>query len=250
MHFFEHQDLTGPMNMALDEVLWHAAAEDGPYLRIYGWCDRPSISLGYFQSCREVLDRPAWRHLPFVRRVTGGGALVHDRDMTYALTLPARLAPPTRSLYERVHRAVAAALRAMGVPCELARGGTGEPTARRAAGVSRPVETLCFQRNDRFAVCVKGFKVLGSAQRRDSASVLIHGSLLLAASALAPEVVGLVELVGQESEPRRLRAAVTDAIAAEFDLQIQPAHPPGELLDDARRLVEAKYGKREWNQSK
>jgi lipoate-protein ligase A len=240
MYLIEHEDLDGPLNMALDEVLWHAAAEDGPYLRLYGWADRPSISLGYFQSCREVLDRPAWRHLPFVRRVTGGGALVHDRDMTYALTLPARLAPPTRSLYERVHRAFAIALRAIGVPCEVGPSHAGETTS----------QTLCFQRNDRFAVCVKGFKVLGSAQRRDSASVLIHGSLLLATSGIAPEIVGLERLAGQIPDQPRLRAAIVDAIAAELDMQIQRAKSPAKLLAEAQRFVELKYATREWNHLK
>jgi lipoate-protein ligase A len=240
VRLLEHDDFDGSMNMALDEVLWHSAAEDGPYLRFYGWSDRPAISLGYFQSCREVLDRSNWRGLPFVRRVTGGGALVHDHDLTFALALPTRLAPPTRPLYERVHRAFATALRQMGVACELGAHTEHETTP----------ETLCFRRNDRFALSVKGTKVLGSAQRRDSASVLIHGSLLLAASAAASELVGLRELVGQDTDSEQLRTAVADAMAVELDLRIQEVSATDGLFGAARRLVELKYGSHEWNQLK
>jgi lipoate-protein ligase A len=238
-YLLEHEDFDGPMNMALDEVLWRSAAEDGPYLRLYGWSDRPSISLGYFQSCREVLDRPAWSALPFVRRVTGGGALVHDHDLTYSIALPICLAPPTQSLYQRVHRAFAVALRQVDIACEVG----------ASAGEATPA-TLCFRRNDRFALSVNGTKVLGSAQRRDSASVLIHGSLLLAASEAAPELVGLGELVAQDPDARQLRTAVVDAMAVELDLRVRGASAPDGLLGEARRLVDFKYGSHEWNQLK
>src|SRR3989442_1317286 len=88
----ETEELTGPLNMALDELLWEASAQGVPFFRMYGWSDRPALSLGYFQSYVKARSVPGWATAPLVRRMTGGGAIVHDQDLTYALTLPARLA--------------------------------------------------------------------------------------------------------------------------------------------------------------
>src|SRR6267154_2578314 len=73
----------GPTQMAADEVLLeHAVATTRPALRFYVW-NPPTLSLGYFQKFADRLSG-----LPVVRRQTGGGAIVHDHELTYALALP------------------------------------------------------------------------------------------------------------------------------------------------------------------
>src|SRR5437763_13399975 len=77
----------GPAHMAADEALLdHAAATGRPALRFYAW-DPPTLSLGYFQSAAD--RQPG---LPYVRRPTGGGAIFHHCELTYALALPGELA--------------------------------------------------------------------------------------------------------------------------------------------------------------
>src|SRR5262245_45464898 len=78
----------GPMQMAADEVLLeHAVANGRPALRLYTW-DPSTLSLGYFQPFAARLADPLLANLPVVRRPTGGGAIVHHHELTYALALP------------------------------------------------------------------------------------------------------------------------------------------------------------------
>ena len=76
---------SGPWNMALDEVLMHSAKHDMPILRLYGW-QPPTVSIGYFQSIDEELDvkRCEQTGIDVVRRITGGGAVLHESELTYS----------------------------------------------------------------------------------------------------------------------------------------------------------------------
>ena len=88
--------LDGPTNMARDEALLSRVGRGAsvPTLRLYQW-DPPTVSLGYFQKYAEYecLGPPAGG-LPVVRRQTGGGAILHDLELTYSLTLPRRSSHP------------------------------------------------------------------------------------------------------------------------------------------------------------
>src|ERR671938_8152 len=84
----------GPYQMAADDVLLAAAVEGVPSLGFYAGAP-PTLSLGYFQRADERLADPKLAALPFVRRASGGGALVHHHEVTYALALPA--GPPWQS---------------------------------------------------------------------------------------------------------------------------------------------------------
>src|SRR5436190_15116613 len=80
--------LIGPMNMAIDEALLESAATDGvATLRLYQWSE-PTLSLGYFQAAEERERHQASTNCPLVRRASGGGAILHDRELTYSLALP------------------------------------------------------------------------------------------------------------------------------------------------------------------
>jgi lipoate-protein ligase A len=168
--------LDGPSNMARDEALLIEVGRRAspPTLRLYEW-DPPTVSLGYFQpiAAFERLPAPAGS-LAVVRRLTGGGAILHDRELTYAWVLPddhALLAGGPNRLYELAHQAIAAALRDLG------------PTAT-TAGVSddsgpRRGPFFCFGRRHRFDLVVGEAKIAGSAQRRTRHAVLQHGSIVL-----------------------------------------------------------------------
>jgi lipoate-protein ligase A len=75
--------LDGPYNMAADETLLCAYEVTRiPLIRIYGW-QRAYISLGYNQKPEQVLREGCF--IPFVRRLTGGAAILHDHEITYSL---------------------------------------------------------------------------------------------------------------------------------------------------------------------
>ena len=78
----------GARQMALDEALLESAAERGSAtLRFYRWSE-PTLSLGYFQDYAERDSHAASRNCALVRRQTGGGAILHDRELTYSLAIP------------------------------------------------------------------------------------------------------------------------------------------------------------------
>lgn len=186
-----HLEADGPANMALDAAMLEAAGRDGSaaYLRTYGWT-APTLSLGYFQAVAEAEADPRWRSAPTVRRPTGGGAIWHDREVTYALAIPASHPAARRpgDLYEAVHGAIAGLLRERGAPASR-RGGATNPGIR---------PFLCFTDRDPEDIVIAGVKVVGSAQRRRAGAVLQHGSLLLSHAEAAPELLGVADLVGVE----------------------------------------------------
>lgn len=195
----EPEPQSGDWNMAVDAALLSSAVESRTTtLRWYRW-NEPTVSLGYFQRATETAAEIA--ALPTVRRLSGGGAIVHDREITYSLALPPthpRAAAPV-ALYDLVHRAVVDVLRSLGVPATL-RGASGEPTG-----------FLCFGRNDRHDVILNGYKIVGSAQRRRRGAVLQHGSIILARSVHTPQFPGLWDL-HPTHQPPELPSIFAEAI--------------------------------------
>ena len=162
--------------MARDWLLLEGfAGPDEPRLRVYGWA-RPAWTFGYRQSW-ALARAEAGPDVELVRRPTGGGLVDHRADWTYALVLPAKHAlarMPAREGYRIVHTALAGALRAAGVPAELAP--EDAPRAALAACFAR-AEARDVVRGD------DGRKLAGAAQRRRAAGVLVQGSVSRATAA-------------------------------------------------------------------
>jgi len=224
-----HQVGDGPTNMATDEALLDAVA-DHPGLavvRTYTW-SVPTLSLGYFQRYAEVEADPRWAKRAVVRRATGGGALWHDREVTYAVVIPVEhpLARPSTALYQAIHQAIGAAIRRSGVGAER----RGTPGLKVATAAKRPF--LCFLDQDPDDVVVGSTKLVGSAQRRRSGAVLQHGSILLARSPTTPELPGLADLVG-DSQQRgdQLAATWIEILRASLPDVIGGAPIAGDLTD-------------------
>lgn len=175
LHLIRDGALAGADNMARDEYLLHCDAVRPAALRIYGW-NPPTISLGYFQPIAAIAQlSPELQQLDVVRRATGGGAILHDREITYCLTidhsLPAGRAAPAE-LYRLVHTCWRDVLAVDGLHSELAPDEFPFPSPR-----SGPF--FCFQKPGRTDLIIGAEKLLGSAQRRLPGRVLQHGSLLL-----------------------------------------------------------------------
>lgn len=202
--------------MAVDGAI--LAAADRPTLRFYGW-DPPAISLGRFQGRRENLAPLLAAGLPVVRRMTGGGAIVHWHELTYSIFLPlehpaiADLSPPES--YAALHRPLVEALAEIGV----------DATSREdpSASPSHP-PLLCFDRTTALDLVARGRKLVGSAQRRTRGRLLQHGSIILTPNPLQPGTASLEEILGTAPEP----AALADRIARRFEA-ILGRLEPGDL---------------------
>lgn len=212
--------LPGAENMARDEAL--LAVRRAPTLRFYRWL-RPTLSLGYFQPAAQLpLEAVRARGGDVVRRTTGGKAILHEFELTYALCAPERgaLAGGPAAAMRAVHEALAAELgRQAGAPVEL-RG-----TPRLASDAAR--SAWCFEDSSPLDLAIGGRKLLGSAARRRGGWILFHGSLVLQRPRENPGIGAL----GREPDCDALAAA----LGRTLELDFQPgAWLPEELAEAAR----------------
>jgi lipoate-protein ligase A len=162
----------GFLNMAIDETLLRLAETDGAgVLRLYRWAPA-CLSFGRHEPARRRYrrDRIAERGLDVVRRPTGGRAVWHDAELTYAVAAPAATFGTLAESYLAIHGTLACALAQLGLSPVLA-----APPARAAA----PDAGACFAAPAGGEVLVDGRKVIGSAQLRTRTAFLQHGSILL-----------------------------------------------------------------------
>lgn len=177
----------GAENMAADEALAEEAVSRGiAVVRLYGWTE-PTVSLGAFQAVAAARAIPAIAAAPLVRRPSGGGAIVHGDDVTYALALPVghALARAAEPLYAAVHGALVAALGTRGIAARMHGGGAGGAADSFFCFDRRAAADVVVARPGR-PEAADDPKILGSAQRRLRGAVIQHGSLLVEARRALP----------------------------------------------------------------
>ena len=208
---------SGEDNMAIDEALLEEVARDGgAYLRFYRW-DPPTLSLGRNQP--NTFD-----NVPVVRRPTGGQAVWHEHEVTYAVVAPIALFGSLRKAYCEIHTRLARALHSLGVDAVLA---PAHPPIRPSA---HPAS--CFASPVGGEILVNGRKLVGSAQVRRRDALLQHGSILLDGRQPFPAggETTLVAALGRSVSFEQVVAAVSETWGEPFQPTAQPpispsAHP-------------------------
>jgi lipoyl(octanoyl) transferase len=159
----------GWRQMAIDETLLERAAGGQRWLRLYRW--EPCLSFGRHEPVARRYDRARIDALGLatVRRPTGGRAVWHARELTYALVAPGAAAGDLTSAYRAIHEVLRAALALLGAAATLAPRGAATPVDAGA----------CFASPAGGEILLAGGKVVGSAQRRERGALLQHGSVLL-----------------------------------------------------------------------
>ena len=210
----------GAVNFALDESLaQRAAATQRRLIRVYGWSG-PTVSFGRNEAASRRY-RPgqfAAAGVEVVRRPTGGRALVHHRELTYAIAGPIVSGESPRAVYTEIQQMLAGALRELGVHAEIA-----------VAARSRSSEdAACFAGPAPGELVVGTRKLAASAQWRNVTAWLQHGSILLhddqpllaaglapgVAPAVMPAPATLVECLGRAPSRDELARAITAALEA------------------------------------
>ena len=253
-HFIVDPPAEGAWNMAVDEALLDAAAQtEVPTLRLYQWL-RPTLSLGYFQKYADREQHKPSLEADVVRRMSGGGAILHDRELTYSLFLPNAhpLSQNTQSLYEAVHQAIIHLLsRSISEKAPHWRFASCE---RSSSGVPSAEPFLCFQRRSRGDVLLEptepaeiavDHKIVGSAQRRRRGAVLQHGSVLLNRSLQAPELLGINEILDTRLTVEELAKSLAYALGAALRFQLEEFSAT-DLHERARKLLENRYASTCW----
>lgn len=259
----------GATNMSIDEALLHALA-DGvgrTTLRFYQWAP-PCLSLGYNQHYTEV-DEAACTRLGYtwVRRPTGGRAILHTDELTYSVIAPAgepRVEGGILESYRRLSTGLLAGLRALGADVFQAQ--TEKVLNSQKSGV-------CFDTPSNYEITVRGKKLIGSAQVRRRGMVLQHGTLPLTGDLgrifaclrvaepgsdgknvsddmedwLLARACTLEQALGREVSFDEAADALAPGFASALNLRLEP----GDLTQDERTLVERlrreQYASDDWN---
>jgi lipoate-protein ligase A len=238
-HLIVDPPADGVWNMALDEALLEAAKTDGvATLRFYTWRE-PTLSLGYFQAHGDRKLHAASLACPSVRRASGGGAILHDGELTYSIALPQSHPASKRPerLYRIFHQSLIDTLGQFAIDATL-----GDVHIKRAKG--EPF--LCFQRRTAGDVLLGGHKIAGSAQRRHQRAILQHGSVLLDRSVCAPELPGIRDLAGNRFEIEELRFCWQQRLAAQLELHFIEDLAPSAVEQQAQEFL-LKFSSEAWN---
>jgi lipoyl(octanoyl) transferase len=226
----------GPNNMAADETLLEGAGAGQASLRFYGWSSA-ALSLGYFQTHIVHISDPLLAHLPYVRRPTGGAALVHHHELTYALALPAGTPWQSRgdSWLLRMHAIISEALTGLGAAVES----VGQE--------AKHGNVLCFRHHTPGDLRIGPNKIVGSAQRRQRGALLQHGAVLLTASPYTPALAGVAELSGRLLSAMEVVEAVKECFVRRTGWRLRA----GDWNEEERRRVDGfvaeKYSRPAWN---
>ena len=158
--------------MARDHALALSLPFESAILRLYRW-ERPTLSLGRNEPTVGRYDPAVLRRagVDVVRRPTGGRAVLHWRELTYALAVPVTTLGGARGVYKWTNTCLAEGLASLGIPAEIAPGPPG-PTPLDAGP--------CFQVAAGGEVTAGGRKLVGSAQVKMRNILLQHGSILVA----------------------------------------------------------------------
>lgn len=223
----------GPEQMSRDEALLAIAGP--PTLRLYRF-DPPTVSLGCFQDHAAIM--PALPPgMPVVRRITGGGAIWHQHELTYCLAgIPGRdgLPAEVREVYPLLHGAILAALRRRGASLGLQRHAQGD---RRYMA-----EPRCFASPAAAdLVQAAGAKVLGSAARVRGGRIILHGSLKLDGNPWDGTAAAGCGLPAAAAA-----AALREGVCAALGRALAPGVWSTAELDAAAGIRAARYGDAGW----
>ena len=222
--------------MGMDEALLRSPSLR-PTLRTYLW-DPWTLSLGYFQSVRRDQVRPFEdAGYGLVRRPTGGRAIFHGDELTYAVVCPGterRVPGDAVGAYRVLHGAIARALADLGVAADL----RGERPLR--SDTEAPDEMMCFYQSTEFDLAAADRKLVGSAQRRTGRTFLQHGSIPAGPNHATPEAAS----VG--APPARIEEALVAAFEEALDVRLEPGEPTREETRLAEDLASSRYASDAW----
>jgi len=232
--------------MEIDVALlrWAAAAPERLVVRTYGW-SRPTLSLGRVEPFPAGWDTGAIARdrLDVARRPTGGDAVLHDEEATFAVaaSVPGPWAEAPRAFAERVADAVASAYQTFDLAAERVPSSERGPTLPAGA-------TPCFARTAPGEVRVGAFKLAGIASKFTRGGALSHASLPLtgrhrdvaryrrdapqAATLLANHARGAGELLGRVVAAELVQERIVASLAAAFGVTLQPAPFAAVGIDD------------------
>jgi lipoyl(octanoyl) transferase len=219
---------TAVWNMAADLHLLDACVRSrDATLRFYSW-ERPTVSLGCMQKPSEALDLSALAAAggEWVRRPTGGRAVLHAGDLTYSVCFAnttGAMGATVQESYAVIAAGLLAGLRRAGVKAD------SHDSPLDTASARRETKLPCFLAPNRDEIMVGGRKLIGSAQKRTSCGLLQHGSIPLTAA-----FRDLPDYTNVSLEERRAQRRLLERKCVCIG-EVAPTLPKAELLEHLTR---------------
>jgi lipoate-protein ligase A len=271
--FLHTGDRSPAENMAIDEAVLTAHSEEKspPTVRFYGW-NPATLSIGYFQKAQEVdMGAVEKEGIGFVRRPTGGRAVLHDRELTYSIIVSETYPGIPRNVteaYRVLSEGLLQGFRGLGLDAEMVQLASEEEKEKYASAGS----SACFDSPSWYELVVEGRKIAGSAQVRQKEVVLQHGSILLDMDtdqlfrllkfssdkvaermklSFTKKAVAINDLLRAQDKPqvalREVEVAFRRGIADGLGVELEEGELTSYELELTRQLVKEKYGTEDWN---
>lgn len=252
----------GAYNMAADEALMEsvAARDSTPVLRFFGWVP-PTLSIGYFQKAEKEVDLERLKSMGFgfVRRPTGGRAVLHDKEITYSVSIREEELPGSViETYKALSLGLVEGLKVLGIEAEVA--------SLKESGAGKAITSACFDSPSWYEVVAQDKKLIGSAQVRKNGTILQHGSVMLEfdadeialtmnvndrardriAAMLSMKAGSLSEMAGREIGYGEAGQAIAEGFRRAFDIKFEVSSLTEKEKQRADELKD-KYLSDEWN---
>lgn len=234
-------------NMAIDRAILKAHSEKKvpPTVRFYHW-DPPAISIGYFQSLNDEIDLASCEkyNVDYVRRITGGGAVFHEDEVTYSIVIDENHAFIPKNIlesYGRICGAIMKGLRHIDIESTYA-----------------PINDILVDKK----------KISGNAQTRKYNTVLQHGTILTDVdvdkmfsllkvpnekikdkmiSNVKQRVTSIQHILGQQIDSNTVSLALQKGFEEEFNVDLVNGTLTAEEKELAQQYEKQYFLNPEWN---
>ncbi|ATP42452.1 octanoyltransferase [Solibacillus sp. R5-41] len=256
--------------MALDEALldWHSEGSMPPIIRFYEW-NPATLSIGYFQRAERDINLQAVKdqNLGFVRRPTGGRAVLHDQELTYSIIVSENypnMPVTVTEAYRVLSEGLLLGFRKLGLDAYF----SVPETQESLSDLKKPKSAVCFDAPSWYELVVEGKKVAGSAQTRQKGVILQHGAILLDLDEelllslfnfatpeakekmrlkLPEKAVAMNQLATTPFTIEQCVSAFSEGFEEALDIDLVPYELTAEQLQYVKQLEQNKYLTDNWN---
>ncbi|WP_413362656.1 biotin/lipoate A/B protein ligase family protein [Lysinibacillus sp. 3P01SB] len=257
-------------NMAMDEALlnWHSEKLIPPVIRFYEW-NPATLSIGYFQQVHKDINFEEVRRqgLGFVRRPTGGRAVLHEHELTYSIIVEEdypNMPKTVTEAYRVLSEGLLLGFRNLGLDAYF----SVPDTEEKQQDLKKPKSAVCFDAPSWYELVVEGRKVAGSAQTRQKGVILQHGAILLDLEEekllslfkfaneearekmrlkLPEKAVAMNRLVDKPFTIEQCIQAFKNGFQHALDIELIPYELTEEQLAYIEQLEKEKYANDDWN---
>jgi lipoate-protein ligase A len=245
------------MNMAIDEAIAYLFIKDKmpPTLRLYQW-ESPALTLGSFQKVDATL-----RHfletnpVTPIRRITGGQALLHDKDLTYSIiasTHDPLFSGGIKKTFYSIAQGLLVGLAQLGVSAEI-HTPMSNAASLRGQRALRGRSPFCATSLSWYEIAIDEKKLVGSAQKRWPDHFLQHGSLPLVSTPFEDDLykgrsLNLYDLINRLVSPFEMEGAMKLGFETAWTIKLTRGSLTSEEIKLANHLVTEKYNNTGWTQ--